>query len=166
MEEIKTLGLGRWMGHFVVDFHLLQFWYEVKNRSEGLLLPVFATLAFTESGGLTGEQISRMRGMLKLPGTGMIPMQLVTAAIYHSQHFFAIVMDIQRCQAFILGKGILKEQYYIEKDVSKWGGMAIWRNTCKFLGWSVPEKKPQWWCRDWTQVNLQQWISCLRNADK
>ncbi|KAG1789583.1 uncharacterized protein HD556DRAFT_1492627, partial [Suillus plorans] len=76
--------------------------------------------------------------------------------VHHSDHFFAVIFDYQRCTAYVLGRYISNSEMDVEiadpYNWEDWQGPGYWRRIASLHGWSIGDvTKISVIHRDWMQ---------------
>jgi hypothetical protein len=74
-----------------------------------------------------------------LPPEGACPIIPVGFIVHHAHHFFVVIFDFQRRNAYILGLNISAKTRKVKNsnDWNKWNGPEYWRRIAVLYGWNT-----------------------------
>lgn len=148
-----------------IDFYVYLLWAsELSKEGEMYFLPAsFIKDCIDASHEVMSE--AQRNGMLRLLGLKQSknPKRPVSGIVHKGNHYFVVVMDVDRGSAYVYGKDRNSQERrwdLLERDFKEWNGDRLWKWTTDLFGW-----EPR--AREVLSVGHVDWlqVSAYQNSD-
>ncbi|KAH9910586.1 uncharacterized protein BXZ73DRAFT_108791 [Epithele typhae] len=141
LEEIGTLGPGRWVSFYVLDLYLLHVWYNRPGYNRGVRYIDASTVSQRED-TFTDEELQAqvqtpLRRRFLLPPEGKIPITPVAYVILHNSHFVVVVQDTEAKTVHVVGS--MCQKALVRQEWLDCHGDIIMAHVCRIHGWPTPD---------------------------
>lgn len=159
--EIDTLRPKNWLGGSILSFYLCHHWFQVYEDAPMYYVDINYVKAHVTDHSMPSDiQIAYYRKSSPIRVFTRRPLVFV---IHYMDHYFAVVFDYQKSEAFIFSSTTTLSGLYKGKTLWRgWNGPELWNILAHYHGWTAPEPNSVTvLARQWHQVDTLRSVQLL-----